>query len=324
MDRQRFAIVRAAGLLALALLLGGCGLGGPLLLPVVGSAGEVNGQWDDLDVYLVDPTGKAPAVRLTDTPELMETDPDLNRARSRVVYVAREVMNDGMSLLNRKAPPTPSRLVVCNTDGTERQVIYESETMCFTPIWSHDGKRIAFVEAENGWKLQLKLINADGSGLETLGYGSSPSWRRDGLALLYSSQDSIGDTRGALQLRELETGVIHDLGLSGTGYTNLRGGVSIAYAAPGYAQRNETIWLLDANGLKHRLTAPGENEHDRFPVFFDSAGDLIFTRYNDDIGLYELMRIHRNTDDRVAEPIAQPTTQCFTRGGLWIAQRYPR
>ena len=314
----------SAMLLGCAGGLAGCKIARPMVLPVVGSMGEVDGQWDDLDIYLIDPDGGGEAVRVTDTPELMETDPDLNRDRTELVYVVREVTPDGLPVLGRKAAPMPSEIVVSQTDGFGHRVIHQSDSMCFTPVWSHDGKRIAFTEMDDEWRLEVKIINADGSGLQTLGYGSGPSWRKDDGALFYSSIDRYSATEGNLQLRELGNGVIHELGLPGTGHTNLRSGVSVAYSSTPYSRRNETIWLLSANGGQFRLTDPAAHEHDLQPVFFDMEGELVFTRHNDEHGTYQLMIIHRATEDRVAAPIAQPTPFCITRGGLWVAKYYPR
>jgi len=333
-----------AALLGLAGGLAGCKIARPVVLPVVGSMGDPGngGAWDDLDIYLVDPTGAAPAVRVTDTPDLMETDPDLNRDRDRLVYVERGV-TDGKPVLDEeyreaaRADGLPdggsawvpvqyyrSRLIVSQSDGADRNQIYQSNSQCFTPVWSHDGKRIAFAELNSEGRLEVKLINADGSGLRTIGYGSSPSWRKDDGALFYASIDRPDATEGNLLLRELSTGVFHELGLPGTGHTNLRNGVSVAYSSTPYSRRNETIWLMNANGGQCRLTEPGEHEHDLQPVFFDSEGELAFTRYNDETNSYQLMLIHRNTADKVATPIDQPAPFCMTRGGLWIATHYPR
>ncbi len=330
-------IALGLGLVLALLAVAGCKAVRPLTLPVVGSMGDPgNGQlWDDLDIYLIDPAGGS-AVRVTNTPDLMETDPDLNRDRDRLVYVEREA-NRGVSLWDARndglpdsgsawTPPglAPSRLIVSATDGSGRRVLYRSENMCFTPIWSHDGKRIAFTEMNNEGRFEVRMINADGSGMQTLGYGSGPSWRKDDRAVFYSSLDRPDANEGTLQLRELGSGVIHSVGLPGTGHTNLRAGVSIAYTSTPYSRRNETVWLMDANGGQFRLTDPGEAEHDIQPVFFGSEGDLVFTRFDEEEGTYRLMTIHRRTEDRVASAVEQPTAVCFTRGGLWVAKHYPR
>jgi Tol biopolymer transport system component len=312
--------------LVVALLAGaGCKAVRPLTLPVVGSMGDPgNGQlWDDLDIYLIDPAGGS-AVRVTNTPDLMETDPDLNRDRDRLVYVRRAANPGAYSVFESPTSPTPSHVVTCGPDGTGERVLHESPSLCLTPVWSHDGKRIAFTEMNNEGRFEVRLINADGSGLQTLGYGSSPSWRKDDRAVFYSSLDRPDATEGTLQLRELGSGVIHSVGLPGTGHTNLRAGVSIAYTSTPYSRRNESVWLMDANGGQFRLTDPGESEHDLQPVFFGSEGDLVFTRFDDAQDTYRLMTIHRRTEDRVATLIDQPAPVCFTRGGLWVARHYPR
>ena len=314
------------GLFVAALVLGaGCQSARPLVLPVSGSEGAAGERlWDDLDLYLIDPAGRRPAVRVTHTPELMETDPDLNPGRDRLVYVVREARRDGRPLLEGEGVGTGAELYVTGLDGQEHRVLYRSDSMCFTPVWSHDGKRIAFAELNSEGRLEVKIIDADGSGLRTLGYGCSPSWRKDDGAIFYASRDRVQAHEGTLQVRVLSTGVTHDIGLPGTGHASLRSGVSVAYSSTPYSRRNESVWLLDANGGRRRLTDPGRTEHDLEPVFFGGGGDVVFTRYDEASGVYRLMTVHRNTQDRAATPAGQPTLHCFTRGGLWVAQRYPR
>jgi len=68
---------------------------------------------------------------------------------------------------------------------------------CFGPVWSPDGKQLAFsIMADNAW--QLGLVNADGSGfrfvknaeLRPEAFGA-PEWARDGRSIFCHDLDNI-------------------------------------------------------------------------------------------------------------------------------------
>lgn len=338
------ALLRNAGALvwlAVIVLFAGCSSRGVSLLPVVASDGLQGETWDDLDLYLIDPrTGES--TRLTDTPEVMETDPHLNKRGTRIVYVARGV-TDGEPVLNvsgiidpneglpdsssrwRPQRNVPSRLVVTTPDGLQHETIFNSERLIFSPTWSIAGDRIAFTELIDG-RLHMRVINADGTGLQDLGFGSFPSWRKDDAGLFYSDMDDPEATSGVLHYRVLSTGVIEPLGLHGTGFFNFQAGLMVAYQSAAYSRRNETIWALTSTNRQLRLTDPASHEHDLDPVFFGKSGMLVFSRRTDtEHGLgVRLMSIHHQTEDRVATPIDSPGVVTYTRGGLDVARHYPR
>jgi len=68
---------------------------------------------------------------------------------------------------------------------------------CFGPVWSPDGKQLAFsIMADNAW--HLGLVNADGSGFRLLknaelspGALGAPEWARDGKSIFCHDLDNI-------------------------------------------------------------------------------------------------------------------------------------
>lgn len=87
------------------------------------------------------------------------------------------------------------------------------------PRWSPDGKRLAFMSAEMGSALQptfppaeLRVINADGSGLQTLAEGSPfadrPAWSPDGTRIAFSAGS---ETDGRIDVIDLASGDVATL-----------------------------------------------------------------------------------------------------------------
>jgi len=337
MNTQGWRWMTRLMLLGLLVTLGGCSSRGTSLLPVVSSMGLQGDTWDDLDLYLINPnTGESQ--RLTDTPNVMETDPHLNKRGRRIVYVARAV-TDGQPVIEYKRDGIPdssnnwtllghypSSLRVIEPSGTNPQVIYQGDGLIFSPTWSVKGDRIAFTEVVEG-RMHVRVINADGTGLQDLGFGSSPSWRKDDAGLFYSDMDGLDETSGTLCYRVLDTGIIEELGIRGMGYTNFQSGLLIGYYSAAYSRRNEAVWVLTATNRQLRLTDPTATEHDLDPVFWGTSGMLVFSRRTDQDGEglgVQLMMISRDTDDRIATPIDSPGVVTYTRGGWDVAQHYPR
>lgn len=311
-------------LLGCLLILGGCSSPGVSMLPVVASMGQQGDTWDDLDLYLINPT-TGESRRLTDTPNTMETDPHFNLRGTAIVYVARPVVSDG-AVLSRASVSSVSKLVVTDPNGANYQTIYQGGGLIFSPTWSVKGDRIVFAELIED-RMHVRIINADGTGMQDLGFGSSPSWRKDDAGLFYSDMSRPKETVGTLSYRVLSNGVVESLGIRGMGYTNFQSGLLIGYYSSAYSRRNESIWVLTATNQQLRLTDPSATEHDLDPVFFGKSGVLIFSRRTDQEGGalgVQLMSINRNTDDRVAVPIDSPGVVTYTRGGLDVARHYPR
>ncbi len=86
------------------------------------------------------------------------------------------------------------QLHVMNADGTDDQLLAgQTADASLFPVWSPDGKRIAFMAGPKleGEEYQLQIINADGTGLKTLPtqekLSGLPAWSPDGKQLAYVS-----------------------------------------------------------------------------------------------------------------------------------------
>jgi Tol biopolymer transport system component len=101
--------------------------------------------------------------------------PSLSPDRSKVVYVEAPV-----AALASPANDGGGTLVVEDVDGTHARAVASGDNV--SPVWSPDGRQIAFVRAGALW-----VMNADGSGAHALGINLSVnyylSWSPDGTQL---------------------------------------------------------------------------------------------------------------------------------------------
>lgn len=82
---------------------------------------------------------------------------------------------------------------VVNTDGSGLRRITDAGPMQYCPVWSPDGKQIAFARAE-GKSAKIHVVNADGTRLTCLtcgsGYKSPLAWSPEGRHIAFHSGDS--------------------------------------------------------------------------------------------------------------------------------------
>jgi TolB protein len=90
-------------------------------------------------------------------------------------------------------------LLVMRPDGTGvRTVIAGRRLEASTPVWSPDGRRIAFVRSdvnEGG----IYVVGRDGSGLRRVGSGTEPSWSPDGSRIAFGA--GAGSTSAIFTMR---------------------------------------------------------------------------------------------------------------------------
>jgi Tol biopolymer transport system component len=161
------------------------------------------------------------------------------------------------------------RVVVMNADGSGQVVLPLGERHSFTPAWSPDATKIAFVsDAFIATRPEIWVMNADGGGQRRLTRkGDEPAWAPDGRSIAFSRADDIyvmgSDGSGKRRLTR-----------RGTSPTWSPDGRTIAFVralAPGCYRRNHDkptcqnsreIYTMNAEGTgQRRLT------RNRFPEY---------------------------------------------------------
>ncbi len=147
---------------------------------------------------------------------------------------------------------------VMKPDGSQaRKVVQAGSGDHSSPRWSHDGKQIAFdaVTTARG-KREVYVVNADGTGLRSLGSDARPDWSPDDKQLaydLYSQQPSVFVQN-----------------LDGTGQTEIAAGVCGRWSPDG-----SQLAVTDHKNLRIIDLVSGEARE-----LFDTPFDNIYGGYN--------------------------------------------
>jgi dipeptidyl aminopeptidase/acylaminoacyl peptidase len=101
------------------------------------------------------------------------------------VYVAPPAASgnkDRLLYLQSPTLDTPMQLYSSNLDGSNPFQLTNSTQNKASPVWSPDGKQIAFTADNAG----IQMVNFDGTGLHTVAYnGYSPVWSPDGKQIAF-------------------------------------------------------------------------------------------------------------------------------------------
>lgn len=96
---------------------------------------------------------------------------------------ARLVYAKTLAIPNRPPPAEQQDVLTIGSNGANVQNITGSETDEFAPVWSPDGRRVAFVASASG-RTAIAVMNADGSGRRSLTVGPGndldPAWSSAG------------------------------------------------------------------------------------------------------------------------------------------------
>lgn len=285
------------GLMLLGLL-AGCETVPKQVLPYV-MADSAGG----LDLYLYD-LESGTSRPLTQTPMVDEVDPAIDYPGQHIAYVERRT-STGQGTFN---------ISIYDLATGQSEVVVQATDPLFSPAWSNNGKKIAYVVEREG-KLQIEVKDlATEAEPKTIAFGSDPSWRVDDRAIFYSSRDTLDAAIGDLMVYELKKGLNQSLALRGNAFANLSRGTSIVYTTLPYSRRSEAVWIIDANNRQKRLTSPGKTHHDSDPVHINGSKFVAFTRTDVATKQSSIYVVERYATNPVETLLFETKSDAYTQG----------
>jgi Tol biopolymer transport system component len=198
---------------------------------------------------------------------------------------------DGWWCPTRRDARCDSEIYVMNADGSGQRNLSRRQGFDTSPVWSPDGRSIAFVHSGNArgqpyHQSEIYVVNADGRGQRNLtsgpGGGSAPSWSPDGRKIAFRSDR---DGNGELYLMNVD----------GSGLARLtrnpasdgdpiwsRDGRKIFFVR---ARRGKCdIWTTNADGSRQRNlsgSAPRRNPCNTAPALSPDGREIVFASRGD-------------------------------------------
>jgi len=179
----------------------------------------------------------------------------------------------GLIAFTRQNLSQRNQIYVVNSNGRAERPLTLAADNALDPVWSPDGKRIAFIGGRNA---TLFVMNADGSNrrLVTRGAGGPflgagrASWSPDGTRLVFTVDLDVGH---ALYMVNVDGSGLHELrGARGTDPAWSPDGTTIAFSAD-----DSGISLMSATGGKVRALTDGSC--DMLPTWSPDGARLAYT-----------------------------------------------
>ena len=176
-----------------------------------------------------------------------------------------------------------------------------------SPVWSPDGRRIAFVSDRNGdvevWGTHLNtevfVMNADGSGVEQVTYNAlsksaeGPAWSPDGSSIAFSRSETTG-----IFVLELSSGELRLV-------SEDRWAWSPSWSPDGrwiaHIGRGGNLWVMAVDGGQALQLTFGDEFWDEDPTWSPDGTRIVFVRAGNDWGDRDLYVIP--ADGGAEEPI---------------------
>lgn len=201
-------------------------------------------------------------------------------------------------------------------DGTGLRLLLRGG---YSPAWSPDGSRLAFVSSRSGDE-ELYAARADGRGVRRLtrapGPDLSPAWSSDGRQLVWSRNAEIwvmrADGSGQRRLvRKARTWHEH--------HTPTWHGRTIVYASSRVSAFNQELFAVPARRLTFTKGSAGVLGDDGMPDFSPDGRRLVFTSNRDRNGEIYVMRADGSGQRRLTRRRGDDFTPRFSPDGRRIA-----